>query len=142
MKAYSAEFRARVFADAAAGLKTKAIAEKYDLSPAIVRRWKQRFRESGETGPRKSPGRPRTIDRDCVAAAARSKPDATLAELRRMLGLKCSLQALHSILRALRITFKKNDSRGGAGSSRRRNQAHPVARQPSRHERGTTRLHR
>ena len=60
MKAYSADLRQRVLADCDAGLGTKAVAEKYRVSPAIVRRWKQRRRETGELHPRRGGGaRPR-----------------------------------------------------------------------------------
>jgi transposase len=110
MQAYSSDLRLRVLADCDSGLGTKAVAEKYRVCPAIVRRWKQRRRETGEIGPRKRPGRPRRIDRSAVAAAVGDRPDATLRELRDALGLKCALQTLHGILRELGLSFKKKSS--------------------------------
>lgn len=108
MRAYSVDLRKRVLADCDAGLGTKAVAEKYQVSPAIVRRWKQRRRENGELGPRPwNAGRKRKVDRSMVAAVSRAHPDATLRELRDALGIAVSLQTIHRILRELKITFKK-----------------------------------
>jgi transposase len=111
MRAYSIDLRKRVLADCDGGLGTKAVAEKYQVSPAIVRRWKQRRRENGELGPRPwNAGRKRRVDRDAVAAAVRAQPDATLRELREALGIDVSLQTIHRILRELKISFKKKSS--------------------------------
>jgi len=108
MKAYSMDLRKRVLADCDTGLGTKAVAEKYRVSPAIVRRWKQRRRENGELGPRRSGGRrPRQVDRAAVAAAVRAQPDATLRELRDALGLDVSIQTMWRVLRELGVSFKK-----------------------------------
>ena len=52
MKAYSMDLRERVLKDADAGLKTGAIADKYSVSPAWVRRLKQRRAATGEVAPR------------------------------------------------------------------------------------------
>jgi len=111
MRAYSIDLRKRVLADCDAGLGTKSVAEKYHVSPAIVRRWKQRRRENGELGPRPwNAGRKRKVDRAAVAAAVRNQPDATLRELREALGIDVSLQTIHRILRELKISFKKKSS--------------------------------
>jgi hypothetical protein len=40
----------------------------------------------------------------------RARPDATLRELREALGIEVSLQTIHSILRELKISFKKGSS--------------------------------
>ena len=53
MQAYSVDLRKRVLADSDAGLGTKIVAQKYSVSPAIVRRWNQRRREHGEWEPRR-----------------------------------------------------------------------------------------
>lgn len=108
MAAYSTDLRERVLADCDAGTGTKAVAEKFRVSPAIVRRWKQRRRESGELGPRpRGGGRKRQVDREALRSAVKTYPDATLRELRDALGAPVSLQTIWKILRDLKITFKK-----------------------------------
>jgi len=47
MPTYSLDLRQRVLADCDAGLKTKAVAEKYGVSRTWVRSLKQRRRETG-----------------------------------------------------------------------------------------------
>jgi transposase len=54
MKAYSMDLRERVLKDVDAGLKTGAIADKYSVSPAWVRRLKQRRTATGEVAPASS----------------------------------------------------------------------------------------
>ncbi len=109
MRAYSVDLRARVLKDCDAGLGTKAVAEKYTVSPAWVRRLKQRRRETGEVAPRPRP-RPRpawAAHADRLRAAVRARPDATLAELRRRLGLAASVTTVWRALRALGLSLKK-----------------------------------
>lgn len=47
-----------------------------------------------------------------MSSLLKSKPDLTLKELRRALGLKCSLPAIHYSLIALGLTYKKRHSPG------------------------------
>jgi transposase len=54
MDAYSMDLRKRVLKDCDAGLGTLAVSVKYNVSPAWIRRLKQRRRETGETAPRTS----------------------------------------------------------------------------------------
>ena len=108
MKAYSLDLRRLVLTDSDAGQSTSRVAKKYHVSPAWVRRLKQRRRETGEIAPRRVGGRrPRIIDRQRLTALVEKQPDATLAELRQRLGVKCSLSAVWMALNSLRITFKK-----------------------------------
>lgn len=108
MRAYSLDLRRRVLADSDAGQSTWRVAKKYHVSPAWVRRLKQRRRETGEIGPRRSGGRRlRIIDRARLAALVAQQPDATLVELRARLGIQCSLSGLWKALDALRFTVKK-----------------------------------
>jgi transposase len=95
-------------ADSDLGHSTSRVAKKYRVSPAWVRRLKQRRRETGEIAPRRSGGRrPRIIDRLRLRGLVEQQPDATLAELRARLGVKCSLAGLWKALDQLRLTFKK-----------------------------------
>lgn len=108
MQAYPLAMRERVLADCDAGLKTKAVAEKYHVSRTWVRSLKQRRRETGEIAPRRGGGgRKRKFDRARLAELVAADADATLAELRERLGVKCALSAIWMALDQLHITFKK-----------------------------------
>ena len=50
------------------------------------------------------------VDRQQLAALVGKHPDATLAELRTMLGVKCALSTLCEALKQLGLTFKKKRS--------------------------------
>lgn len=113
MDAYPMELRRRVLADCDAGLNTLAVAVKHDVSPAWVRRLKQRRRESGEIAPRppikkKPPKWQAYADR--LQAFVRDQPDITLREIREQLGVDVSLQTLSVALRRLKYTLKKKSS--------------------------------
>jgi transposase len=110
MRAYSLDLRQRVLADGDRGQGTKAVAAKYGVSPAWVRRLKQRRRETGEIGPRKL-GQPKggrlAAHHDRLRTLNAERPDATLVELRDALGLPVSIWTIWRALRALKLSFKK-----------------------------------
>jgi len=110
MSPYPMELRRRVLADCDAGLNTLAVAVKHDVSPAWVRRLKQRRRESGEIAPRppikKKPPKWQAYA-DQLHAFIRDQPDITLREIREQLGVEVSLQTLSVALRRLKYTIKK-----------------------------------
>ena len=110
MRAYSQDLRDRVFAERDAGEPTAAVARRYRVSPAWVRRLVQRRRETGETGPRARPPRATklTPHRDRLRALVAEKSDRTLAELRALLGVDCCLSTIHNELRRLGLSFKKS----------------------------------
>ena len=113
MRAYSMDLRERVWADCQAGMPTAAVAVKYTVRAAWVRRLKQRQRASGSIAPRPpSPGRPSRLapHETRIREAVRDDSDATLAELRDRLGLTISLGALCNYLRRLGLSFKKKSS--------------------------------
>jgi transposase len=122
--AYSQDLRDRVLAAADRGMPTKQIAQVFMVSPAWVRRVKQRRSECGETTPRKmgGPG-PIKIDRARLAELVREHPDATLAELRDMLGVHCAISSVSAALIKMGLSFKKRrstpPSRTGPTSPRR-----------------------
>ncbi len=126
MHAYSMDLRKRVLSDCDVGLKTKAVATKYQVSASWVRRLKQRRRESGEMAPRPGGHRRRLFDRRQLARLVAQRPDATLAELRDRLGVQCSLVAIWSALRQVKITYKKNAAGQRARSSRCRRKTDPL----------------
>ena len=108
---YSQDLRDRVLAAYDRGMKTKQIAEVFVVSPAWARRVKQRRAETGQTSPRPVGGRRRwKIDRQRLAELVREHPDATLKELRSMLGIECAESAICVAVRKLGFTFKKRRS--------------------------------
>lgn len=109
-KAYSMDLRERVAADHDAPLGTKAIALKYSVSPAWVRRLIQQRRERGDLHPRTGGHYPRKFCRNRLRELVEQQPDATLAELRDQLGVDCALSAIHKALHDLKITYKKRRS--------------------------------
>ena len=113
MKAYSMDLRERVLKDVDAGLKTGAIADKYSVSSAWVRRLKQRRAATGEVAPRKQrhgqlAGWVTHAER--IREAVRQAPDATLAEYRRRFRIPLSKSALARALVHLGLTRKKSRS--------------------------------
>lgn len=108
---YSKDLRERVLAAYDRGMATKEISEAFRVSPAWARRLKQRRRESGETAPRPMGGkRHEKIDRIRLAALVRQKPDATLKELRGLLGIDCAESAVCVALKKIGFSFKKRRS--------------------------------
>jgi transposase len=105
---YSQDLRDRVLAAGDRGLKTKQIAQVFAVSPAWVRRLKQRRRETGETAPRPMGGATVIkIDRTLLAELVRQQPDATLEELRQRMGVRCAISAVSMALKGLGLSFKK-----------------------------------
>jgi transposase len=113
VKAYSMDLRERVYRDLDAGLKTAAVARKYSVSPAWVRRLKQRRAATGETAPRRQRhGRvPVWVTHaEAIREAVRQAPDATLDEYRQRFRLPVSRATLARALVVLGLTRKKSPS--------------------------------
>ncbi len=105
---YSQDLRDRVLRAYDRGMPTKQIAETFNVSRSWARRVKQRRNETGETAHRPMGGPGITIvDREQLASLVRDHPDATLAELRDWLGVKCALSTLCKALKKMGLTFKK-----------------------------------
>jgi len=125
---FSQDLRDRVLLAYGRGMKTRQIALTFSVSPSWARRVKQRKRETGETSHRPMGGPGFTIvDRSQLALLVRQRPDATLAELRTMLGVRCALSTLCIALKKMGFSFKKNDPRGRAGPPGRRTATRQVA---------------
>ena len=88
MKAYSMDLRERILQDCDAGMEARQVALKYRVSESWIRRLLLRHAER-------------------LRKLVEEKPDATLAELRQLLGLECSIPTIARALRALQLTFKK-----------------------------------
>ncbi len=109
--AYSQDLRDRVLAADDRGMRTKQIADVFAVSPAWVRRVKQRRREHGETSPRPMGGPGvRKIDRTRLAELVAEQPDATLWELRERLGIDCAESSICVALKKMGLSFKKRRS--------------------------------
>ena len=107
--AYSQDLRDRVLAACDRGMKTKQVADMFQVSSSWIRRIKQRRRETGETSPRPSGGaRVRKIDMEELRQLVEAHPDATLKELKEMLSVDCCESAIWGALNRMGYTFKKN----------------------------------
>ena len=109
---YSQDLRDRVLAACDRAMKTKQVADLFGVSPSWVRRVKQRRREHGEVAPR--PPEPAVryvkINRVRLREMVEAHPDATLFELRAMLGVQCAESAIWRALDKLGYTLKKRRS--------------------------------
>jgi transposase len=111
MKAYSMDLRQRVLAACDKNEPTLVVADRFNVSPAWVRRLKQHRRERGDIIPRKGGGsRGFKIDRQQLSQLIREQPDATLAELRERLGVSVTLWSICRALKQLRYSYKKSRS--------------------------------
>jgi transposase len=116
MEAYSMDLRKRVLAACDGGKQTKEVAQLFSVSPAWIRRLKQRRREDGSIAPRplKRAGKPKldSAARAKVLEMVNHKPDSTLEELRgrieRELNIRISIGALWETLRQMKLSFKKS----------------------------------
>src|SRR5512138_1675054 len=112
MEAYSLDLRKRVLAACDAGKGTKEVARLLEVSPAWVRRLKQRRRELNtiEPLPRKNGPDPKLTPqhRDALRQAVEHEPDLTLVELKQKLKLSASVPTICRALRALAQSFKKS----------------------------------
>ena len=114
MEAYSLDLRERVLAACDAGHGTKQVAEVFDVSPAWVRRLKQRRRELGtiEPLPPRYGQPPKFTPEDLhrLADLVAEQPDATLAELKERLGLDVTLKSICVRLQQMKLRVKKKSS--------------------------------
>lgn len=107
-KPYPQELRDRVLAAYDRGMKTRAIATLFQVSPAWARRIKQRRRETGQTTARPMGGiTVIKIDMNRLRELLEQQPDATTVELHRRLNVDCSVSAVDMALRRLGWSFKK-----------------------------------
>ena len=112
MKPYSQDLRDRVLAACDAGVPTKQVAEVFSVSPAWVRRLKQRRRETGETTPRPAGGRRfGKVDPSRLRQLWAQKKDRTLEEYRQLLAAEdvhvCG-QSVSRWLIKLGLRYKKS----------------------------------
>jgi transposase len=115
MKPYSMDLRERVVAacDAREGTREQ-IAERFGVRDRWLRKLLQRRRETGSLAPLpRNPGRKRALnDRQMerLGCLIQQRPDATLKELRKSLGVRISIATLDRAVRRLDVTLKKSRS--------------------------------
>jgi transposase len=109
--AYGQAFRNRVLSLYDNGLKTAEIARRLCVS----RSWCRRVKKRRDQPPGKITGRPPRLDADAcqlLIGRVEQQPDATLEELRcwckSELNISVSTGTLWSVLRRLKLTFKKS----------------------------------
>lgn len=118
---YAQDLRDRVLSAYDRGMKTRQIADTFQVSPAWARRVKQRRRETGQTTPRPKGGATVVkIDERRLRDLVRAQPDATLRELGERLGVTCGESTICMALKRLKFSFKKDAPCGRAGPARRR----------------------
>lgn len=123
-RAYGPELRGRVLGPEMTGLPSRAVAERFKVSPSYVIKARQRLERTGETEARRSRGRPPSkvaIWAPVLAARVAAEPDATLNELRLWLlaehGAEVGLMTVWRALRRSDLTRKKTTSCGRAGTA-------------------------
>ena len=115
MKTLSLDIRKRILACYDEKKHTReVIAKRFCVSLGMVKKLIQQRRSIGEIGPlyHRVGRKPKITDahRSGMIAIIGKRPDATLAEMRDALGLRCSLVAIHHALAAIGMTYKKRHS--------------------------------
>lgn len=144
MKTRSLDLRERILAAYDAGNDTReTVASRFRVSEGMVKKLLQQRRRIGEIrAQHHRAGRKPKIqaaDRLQLRQQLAAKPDLTLAELRERTGLKCTLPAIHYVLVAMGLTFKKRRSaqpnriartspeRGGSGVAAKAHWSRPAS---------------
>ena len=111
----SVDLRERILKDVLGGMTYADAGRKYSVSAEFVRRFHRRYEATQEIAAR--PPIPRVVPfyrkhEAAIRAAVAEHSGLTLEQLRTKLGLEVSIGTLWGALQKLRITFKKNASRG------------------------------
>ena len=119
----SGEVRQRAIAAYEAGCGTQAhVAKLYGIDISTFQRWLQRYRQTGRAAPLPRGHNPAALDDSQMRQLdefVQQTPDATLEQLRTVLGVTCSLVAIHNALKRLGYRYKKNATRQRTRTSRR-----------------------
>ena len=115
MKTLSLDLRTRILAAYDAGEGTREeVAARFRVSLGMVKKLLQQRRHTGDIAPRHhhSGRKPRIVaaHRRQLRALVRAQPDLTLAELRTAVALDCTLPAIHYVLKAMGLSYKKRRS--------------------------------
>lgn len=132
---YSLDLRKRIMKACDKGGKTKAVAERFEVSESFVRTLKRRRRVTGkiEALPKNSGPKPKLkAHENKLRALIAAQPDATLEELRERLGVDVQLSTLWYAIDRLGLSVKKNRARQRAAARRRAESARRVERKSTR----------
>ena len=90
------------------------VARRFRVSLGMVKKLLQQRRHTGDIAPRHhlAGRKPEIVEHHQrqMRTLLGGKPDLTLGELREVLGLECSLQAIHVVLGKMGLTYKKRHS--------------------------------
>ena len=112
MKTLSLDLRERILSayDAEQGSREE-IGRRFRVSTGMVKKLLQQRRHRGEIGPQhyRSGRKPRILPthRHRLGELITQKPDITLTEMRAALQIDCSLPAIHYVVVAMGLTYKK-----------------------------------
>ena len=115
MKTLSVDLRRRILEsyDAQEGTR-QDMAQRYKVSLGMVKKLIQQRRNTGDIAPRHrfSGRKPMILEghKDRMRQELVRRPDLTLGQLRKAVGLSCSLPAIHYALAAMNLTYKKRRS--------------------------------
>lgn len=112
MEAYPAKVRELVLGAYEQGMRTKKIAQTFNVSRSWARRVRQRLREEGlrtaiqqKHGPDPKLGQ---VHRQRLAELVQETPDATLNQLHEQLNMPVSVSTVARALTAMKLTLKKS----------------------------------
>ncbi len=134
MAAISHDLRVRIFEARQAGETTSEVAERFDVSPAFVRRLLQRHRETGSLAPpggRRGPQPRLAADAERIRQFVAEHSDLTASEVRERLNLPVSVLTVWRMLRRLGFTFKKSRSKPPSKTARMSRKPGKTGRKPS-----------
>jgi transposase len=115
MKTISLDLRQRILAVYDRGESTRAmVAARFEVSLGFVKKLLHQRKHTGRVGSlHHRAGRKAKLEpehgQELRNEVAR-KPDSTLEELKKALGLGCTIQAIHLVLNKMGLTYKKRHS--------------------------------
>jgi transposase len=123
MKALSMDLRERILKAYERGDCTREqVARRFEVSVGMVKKLLARKRQGAKIGARydRCGRKARIVEshRQALRALLEQKPDLTLAQLRDALELNCTLPAIHYVLRAMGLTYKKRRSMPASKAAR------------------------
>jgi transposase len=93
------------------GATREQVANRFEVSLAMVKKLLQQRRHTGDIAPRhhRSGRKPLILDshRRDIRLLLKKQPDLTLEEIRVRLSLECTIQAIHYVLADMGLTYKK-----------------------------------